>query len=382
MTATTSTVPPRTAPLAGPIAVAWSAYVTVMGVYWTAGGAGFPFGRTDPGAPDSASLLAALEASAGGPVIAATGLIGLLLAWRLESRRPLSAIGRRCLIIAGVTFSCTLVAPVLDGRAVFLLPPLGLSIAPWFDADWPTLFQMTTPFAAAGFLVTTVGMARRTADRSAAGVARAAAVSTAWERVGRVATYIAMLAPVPYAVIRLCWSRGWGVGAPEPFVDWLLLTQPENVWIEPILAGMALTGALLTSGLLRPWGRVFPRWLPALGGRPVPLWLPLGLGGSAALAVWSFGRGMLLGRLGVHIPGQVSAAQAWGLEVSGWDYWGVDGLAWVLFPLWGLSLTVALVGYYHRRRPLGTATPAPPRCGSTPSPSSRRGDAERRPRNT
>jgi hypothetical protein len=36
--------------------------------------------------------------------------------------------------------------------------------------------------------------------------------------------------------------------------------------------------------------------------------------------------------------------------VSGGEYWGLDGLAFVEFPLWGVSLGVALVGYYHRRR--------------------------------
>ncbi|WP_205856849.1 hypothetical protein [Phytoactinopolyspora endophytica] len=301
-----------------------------------------------------------MDSSVGGPGITVTGLIGLLLAWLLQRRHSLSPGRRKALIIAGVGFACVLVAVVLDGRAMFLLPPFGLSIAPWLDADWPTIFQMTSPIAAASFVMATVTMARRTADRSPDGLAHAAAVSRTWERVGRFATYVAMLAPLPYAVIRLCWSRGWAVGAPEPFVEWLLLTQPENVWIEPILAGMALTGVLLTSGLLCRWGRSFPSWIPGIGGRRVPLWLPLGMGGSAAMVVWSFGRGMLLGRLGVDFPGQVSATQAWGMPVGGWDYWGVDGLAWVLFPLWGISLGVALVGYYHRRRLLDADVLAPP----------------------
>jgi hypothetical protein len=59
---------------------------------------------------------------------------------------------------------------------------------------------------------------------------------------------------------------------------------------------------------------------------------------------------MLLGRLGIDMPGQVDAEQAWGMSVSGGEYWGLDGLAFVEFPLWGVSLGVALVGYYHRRR--------------------------------
>lgn len=336
--------------LAGHVALGWSVYVTVMGVYWAAGGAGYPLGRTDPGGPGSGSLFTTLDADVGGPAIALTGALGVGLVWLLERCRLRTTGRRTVMILAAAGFACALVMVVLDGRAIFLLPPLGLTVVPWLDADWPTIFQMSSAAAAASFVLATVATARRTSDRSPAGRARAAAASRRWERAGRVATYVAMLAPVPYAVIRLCWSRGWAVGAPEPFVEWLLLTQPENRWIEPVLAGMALTGVLLTSGLLRRWGQEFPGWLPGLGGRQVPLWLPLGLGGSAAMAVWSFGRGMLLGRLGVDLPGGLDAHQAWGMSVSGWEYWGVDGLAWALFPLWGISLGVALVGYYHRRR--------------------------------
>lgn len=347
---TTASISARASNLAVPVAQVWSAYVTLMGVYWAAGGAGYPFGQSDPGAPDNMSLLVSMGSSVGGPAIAATGVVGLALVSLLERRRPWTAGQRTAMILAGSGYACLLVAVVLDSRALTLLPPLGLIPMKWLEADWPTVFQMTVPVAAAGFVLATVAMARRTADQSPAGLEHAAARSRAWDRGGRIATYVAMVCPLPYAIIRLCWSRGWAVGAPEPFVESILRTQPANVWIEPILAGFALTGVVLTSGLLARWGRVFPWWVPVLRGRRVPLWLPLGLGGSAVIGIWSFGRGMLLGRLGVEFPGRLSEFQAWGQPVSFWDYWGADGLAWVLFPLWAVSLAVALVGYYHRRR--------------------------------
>ena len=357
MTSKGSAESARAIRLAGHLALGWSVYLTLMGVWWAAGGAGYPLGPNDPSAPGSGSLFANLGAEVGGPAIALTGAAGMVLWWLLERWQPRTSGQRTALVLAGSGFAVVLVMVVLDGRALYLLPPLGLTVGTWLDADWPTLFQMTAAPAAGCFVGATMAMARRTADRSPAGRARAVAMSRTWERAGRIATYVAMLAPVPYAVIRLCWSRGWAVGAPEPAVEWLLLTQPANVWIEPILAGMALTGALLTSGLLCRWGRIFPRWLPGLRGQRVPLWLPLGLGSSAAMAVFSFGRGMTLGRLGVDLPKQVSSYQAWGTDVSGWEYWGADGLAFVAFPLWGVSLGVALVGYYHRRRLLEAPTP-------------------------
>jgi hypothetical protein len=126
----------------------------------------------------------------------------------------------------------------------------------------------------------------------------------AWIRVGRIATYVAMLSPLPYATIRLAWSQGWAVGAPLPFVQATLRNQPENRVIEPVLASFAIGGAVLTYGLLCRWGRVFPRWIPLLKGRIVPMWFPLLLGASAAIGIFGFGRGTLQGQLGLRMPGQ------------------------------------------------------------------------------
>src|SRR5919107_6419482 len=61
-----------------PMAAAWSLLYGVLGVYWTLGGAGFPFGReNDPQA--ALSVLEGVEARAGGPIIAALGLVGVLV---------------------------------------------------------------------------------------------------------------------------------------------------------------------------------------------------------------------------------------------------------------------------------------------------------------
>jgi hypothetical protein len=55
------------------------------------------------------------------------------------------------------------------------------------------------------------------------------------------------------------------------------------------LVSMAL--ALLTLGLVRPWGEVVPRWVPGVGGRPVPVraaTIPASIGATivAALTVY------------------------------------------------------------------------------------------------
>ncbi|MET8094081.1 hypothetical protein [Micromonospora sp. NPDC005220] len=341
----------------------WSWFLVAMGVFWSVGGAGYPFGRNDRTGPDYSSLLAGLERAVGGPLIAAFGVLALVVAAQLDAREH-HPRRRRFVIIGGVALAAVIVCVVLDARMIVLLPPLGFLPIAWLRVDWPTLFQVVTAVGAALFLLASVAYADRADDDESPG--RRQRRAAAWVRVGRIATYVAMVCPMPYALIRLAWSRGWAVGAPEPFVVSLLRNQPENVYIEPTLASFAIGGVVLTSGLLAGWGRVFPRWIPVLRGRVVPMWFPLLLGGSAVIGIFAFGRGLLLGQLGVRLPGQLDTFQLWGEPVYDWAYWGAGGLGWFLFPLWSISLAVALAGYYHRYAHLGPvgAPPARARAGN------------------
>ncbi|MFF7725082.1 hypothetical protein [Streptomyces sp. NPDC008001] len=95
-----------------------------------------------------------------------------------------------------------------------------------------------------------------------------------------------------------------------------LVTLPSGLWRIALVAGLpvappdgdmslgealyvlSLTGiseglALLTLGLVRPWGETVPRWIPLLGGRrvrPLAAVVPALLGATAltGLAVWFF----------------------------------------------------------------------------------------------
>lgn len=331
-------------------ASAWSAFVTALGIYWWMGGAGFPFGRNDVVGPDYSSLLTWLEPRSGGAAITLAGLVCLVVAVRLDAGIPRH--GERTVVLpAGGAIAVVLVGGVLDARMITLLPPLGVLIpVQWLDADWPTIFRGLVTVGSALFFLATAAYARRTAPSDTSSLRREARRAHRWIRVGRVATYVAMVCPLPYATIRLAWSRGWAFGAPAPFVASLLRNQPENVYIEPVLAGFALGGAVLTGGLLRRWGRVFPGWMPVIGRRQVPMWFPLTLGASAAIGIFTFGRGLLTEQLGLHIPGELDKVQAWGQPLRGWAYWGAGGLGWLLFPVWGVAVALALVGYYYRYR--------------------------------
>jgi hypothetical protein len=101
---------------------------------------------------------------------------------------------------------------------------------------------------------------------------------------------------------------------------------------------LAVGGATLTLGLVHRWGEILPRWIPALGGKPVrprtaiiPASLVAVLMTSAGLAHY---RAAILG----YFPGG-STSENWGTVAPGY-----------LWPLWGIALGAATFAYYLRRR--------------------------------
>jgi hypothetical protein len=78
-----------------------------------------------------------------------------------------------------------------------------------------------------------------------------------------------MTIPLFYAVTRWAWALGLPLGISEEF-----LREGQEVglwWAGAALATLAAGGAVLTLGLVQRWGKVFPRWLPFVGGRRVPV---------------------------------------------------------------------------------------------------------------
>lgn len=162
-------------------------------------------------------------------------------------------------------------------------------------------------------------------------------------------TLVAAACALPYGLLRLTWLTGspWGMTDAE-------LEAEPGIRVMGLLLGLAgLAGATLTIGLLRPWGRVFPRWLPRLGGRPVPVLFPTLTAGIVGAVMAVAGRSMVqqyvLDRLDGGSP---------------------EGLYLVLIPmpLWGPALMLAAWGYYLHAR--GTCS-ACQRGGSSPT-----GDAQ------
>ena len=104
--------------------------------------------------------------------------------------------------------------------------------------------------------------------------------------------------------------------------------------------------ALLTIGLVHPWGEVIPRWVPFLGGRTVPVRAAVtaaSAGATLIFAVYAYAllNGVFELRATPDIPGCPSPLEGPGAWVAIASY----------APLlaWGPLLVVVTVAYYRRR---------------------------------
>ncbi|MEV6977586.1 hypothetical protein [Kitasatospora sp. NPDC093806] len=123
-------------------------------------------------------------------------------------------------------------------------------------------------------------------------------------------------------------------------------------WYVIVLSVISEALAFLAIGLVSEWGERWPRWIPFLGGRPVPTLaavIPAGLG-AAALMVLPYS--LLMGAFGLGMTGEPS-----GLVTHGYQtvlFW----LCYLPLGLWGPLLAVLTV-HYHRRRNRPAARPRP-----------------------
>lgn len=153
----------------------------------------------------------------------------------------------------------------------------------------------------------------------------------------RLFTVLAALGPLPYGLLRMTWLTPWPLGTPAGTT----LEPDMRLW-GLLLGGSALLGVVLTIGLIRPWGERFPRWMPGLAGRTVPIAAAAVPGGAVATIVSAAAVPML-----VLLTFAPSAA---GVTV---DFSTTDRvLSALIFPcwFWGPMLALAVWGYVGHRR--------------------------------
>ena len=241
-------------------------------------------------------------------------LVGLVLVQsirRYPRARPALIVATALALGAGALF---LGRPLVELLGSLL--PAVVAVLPWIGFTL-LLVAVGALWAAAAVL----------ALRGGDGARRA----TAWVTRRRVLfTVLAACGPLPYALARLTWLTPWPQLAPVGTID--LTTR---LWGLMLSSGCWLA-VLLTLGLLRPWGEVFPRWMPVVAGRPVPI-AAAAVPGSAIAALLSFAAVPLL--VGAAAQGQgLSLVLTFALVFPCW--------------LWGPALALAVWGYVgHRLAP-------------------------------
>jgi hypothetical protein len=345
---------PRWAPYA---AVAWSLIYAALGLYWAVSGRGFPYtpetvsdgmgpllGRFGPGLAWIVVMMAGIPAAALG--------VAMLRGVRSRAIRPLFITAGS--LLAGVLLLLMTSLSLLVKVGYIPAALFGLFTAEkgqvYLEAwtQWATIHQMLCLIGGFLWLATTVSYARRSTDaclycgrRDGVEGWSSQGHAAHW---GRIALYVAMVPPVFYAITRYAWALGIPLGMSE---EYLRQGQASGTWISGLfLASFGLVGAVLMLGLVQRWGEVFPRWMIGLAGRRVPIALAVVPASLASVLLIVGGIGIWAGL--PQMVANLGASGVEGIEVVGAIIFQVGPT--LLFPVWGVALAVATLGFYYRRR--------------------------------
>jgi hypothetical protein len=338
--------------------VAWSLIYGALGIYWAVGGSGFPY------TPETVSdgmgpLLGRFGSDVAWIVVMMTGIpaaaVGAAMLRGLRSRAL-----RTLLITAGVLFASVLLMLmtglnllVLFGYfpyallSLFTGAEIGKKIlASW--VQWATIHQLLCLIGGFSWLSATVCYTRWSGNACLYCGRRDA--GEGWQspnqaaRWGRIAVYVAMVAPVFYGLTRYAWALGLPLGMSQQV---LRRGQESGTWISGLfLATFGLLGAVLMLGLVQRWGEVFPRWMIGFAGRRVPI--ALAVVPASLISVL-----LVVGGIGIwsglpQMIANLAASEAKDAEISSAILFQLGPT--LLFPVWGVALGVATLGYYYRRR--------------------------------
>jgi hypothetical protein len=320
-------------------------------VFWAVSGRGFPYarelvpgatepvaGRFGPGVAWFVVITAGLPAA----VVGAVMLRGV----RIRALRPVFIIAGT--LLAGVLLLLMTDITLLVNLAYTPYAVVGLLKGAEFGqvylealTQWTAAHQLLCLIGGFLWLAGTVSYARRSGDacpycgrRDGPEGWNSPSIAARW---GRTAVYVSMVVPVFYALTRYAWALGIPLGISE---ESLRLGQGSGLWIAGLfLATFGLVGAVLTLGLVQRWGEVFPRWMIGLAGRRVPIALAVVPASIVSVLLMVGGITIWSG-----YAQMVDAAVA-----TGQDMVIVVGPT-ALFPIWAVSLAMATLGFYYRRR--------------------------------
>ncbi len=337
-------------------AVAWSLLYAALGVFWAVSGRGFPY--TSETVSAMGPLVGRFGPSVAWVVVISAGIPAVAVGTAML--RGVSKALRPLFITAGALLAGVLLLLMTGLDLLVLLGYIPYTVRSLFTGaefsqvylegltQWGTIYQFLCLIGGFLWLATTVSYVRRSADACLYCGRRDG--QEGWtspnnaERWGRIAVYVSMVAPVFYALTRYAWALGFPLGMSE---EYLHRGQESGMWISGLfLATFGLVGAVLTLGLVQRWGVVFPRWMIGLAGRRVPI--ALAVVPASLVSVL-----LIVGGIGIWsaLPKMVAVLKAGGAEGLGLiDEIILQVGSTLLFPVWGVALAVATLGYYYRRR--------------------------------
>jgi len=338
-------------------AVAWSLAYAVLGLFWAVSGRGFPYtpgivsdgmgsvvGRFGPGVAWIVVMMAGIPVAAVGTA--------MLRGVRSRALRPL-------FITAGALLAGVLLLLMTDLNLLVLLGYIPFTIFRLFTGaeigfylenltQWTVVHQLLCLIGGFLWLAATVCYGRRSGGACLYCGRRDG--PEGWTspnqaaRWGRIAVYVSMVAPVFYALTRYAWALGFPLGMSE---EYLRSGQERGIWTSGLfLATFGLVGAVLTLGLTQRWGEVFPRWMIGLAGRRVPI--ALAVVPTSLVSVLLMVGGIVIWSGLAQMVAALVAGRAEDIELIGEIIFQVGPT--MLFPVWGVALAVATLGYYYRRR--------------------------------
>ncbi len=157
-----------------------------------------------------------------------------------------------------------------------------------------------------------------------------------------IAAYATVLTTGPSGL----WRIAMGLGLPVGFTEQGLAEFGIPGWGTAYVFGLSVLAealAFLTLGLIRPWGEVWPRWIPGLRGRAIPPLAAILPAAAGAIAL------MWIGFTGLFNWAEAGSSMSPGSWEESPVYDVVMAACYAPLLLWGPLLAAVTVHYAWRR---------------------------------
>jgi hypothetical protein len=146
----------------------------------------------------------------------------------------------------------------------------------------------------------------------------------------------------PYLGIHGAHAAGLAPQLDSLYEEQSILPGPPVVAWALFVVCLVGPAVFLLQGLVQAWGVVFPRWIPWIGGRRVPRFLPIVPAWIVAPTLALYGYGSIVYALSIHA-----------------SLWGLGGAASLAFSCYGTAVIVAALSYQRRTAPIRLCPTSP-----------------------